>query len=99
LPQPARAPFVDRFAAAAKQGLEVGAGQSGTALPIPPGTSPDLAAQIGLIAHAVFTHAFVDAMRPAMAVALALVFVGALVTLRARQPKAAEAPAMEAVAS
>jgi EmrB/QacA subfamily drug resistance transporter len=99
LPQPARAPFVDGFAAAAKRGLEVGAGQSGTALPIPPGTSPDLAAQIGLIAHAVFTHAFVDAMRPAMAVALALVFVGALVTLRARQPKAAEAPAMEAVAS
>jgi hypothetical protein len=46
----------------------------------------------------VFTHAFVDAMRPAMAVALALVFVGALVTLRARQPKAAEAPLMEAVA-
>jgi EmrB/QacA subfamily drug resistance transporter len=98
LPQPARAPFVDGFAAAAKQGLEVGAGQSGTALQLPPNTSPDLAAQIGLIAHAVFTHAFVDAMRPAMAVALALVFVGALVTLRARQPKAAEAPLMEAVA-
>jgi hypothetical protein len=34
-------------------------------------------------------------MRPAMAVALALVFVGALVTLRARQPKAPEAPVME----
>jgi EmrB/QacA subfamily drug resistance transporter len=95
LPEPARAPFVDGFAAAAKQGLEVGAGQSGTALQLPPNTSPDLAAQIGQIAHAVFTHAFVDAMRPAMAVALVLVFVGALVTLRARQPRAAEAPAME----
>jgi EmrB/QacA subfamily drug resistance transporter len=98
LPQPARAPFIDGFAAAAKQGLEVGAGQSGTSLQLPPNTSPDLAAQIAQIAHAVFTHAFVDAMRPAMAVALALVFVAALVTLRARQPKAAEAPLMEAVA-
>ena len=98
LPQPVRAPFIDGFASAAKQGFEVGAGQSGTALQLPPGTPADLAAQIGQIAHAVFTHAFVDAMRPAMAVALALVFVGALVTLRARQPKAAEAPVMEAVA-
>ena len=98
LPQPARAPFVDGFAAAAKQGLEVGAGQSGTALQLPPGIPGDLAVQITQIAHAVFTHAFVDAMRPAMAVALALVFVGALVTLRARQPKAAESPVMEAVA-
>jgi EmrB/QacA subfamily drug resistance transporter len=98
LPQPYRAPFVDGFAAAAKQGLEVGAGQSGTTLQLPPDTSPDLAAQIAQLAHVVFTHAFVDAMRPAMAVALALVFVGALVTLRARQPKAAESPVMEAVA-
>jgi EmrB/QacA subfamily drug resistance transporter len=98
LPQPVRAPFIDGFAAAAKQGLEVGAGQSGTSLQLPPNTSPDLAAQIAQIAHAVFMHAFVDAMRPAMAVALALVFVAALVTLRARQPKAAEVPVMEAVA-
>jgi len=98
LPPPVRAPFIDGFAAAAKQGLEVGAGQSGTALQLPPGTPADLALQIGQIAHAVFTHAFVDAMRPAMAVALALVFVGALVTLRARQPTAADAPVMEAVA-
>jgi EmrB/QacA subfamily drug resistance transporter len=98
LPQPFRAPFVDGFSSAAKQGLEVGAGQNGTALALPPGIPADLALQIGQIAHAVFTHAFVDAMRPAMAVALALVFVGALVTLRARQPRAAEAPVMEAVA-
>jgi EmrB/QacA subfamily drug resistance transporter len=98
LPQPVRAPFIDGFSNAAKQGFEVGAGQSGTALQLPAGVPAEVAAQIAQIAHAVFTHAFVDAMRPAMAVALALVFVGALVTLRARQPKAAEAPVMEAVA-
>jgi EmrB/QacA subfamily drug resistance transporter len=98
LPQPFRTPFVDGFSNAAKSGFEVGAGQSGTALQLPPGVPADLAAQIGQIAHAVFTHAFVDAMRPAMAIALVVVFIGALVTLRARQPKAAEARVMEAVA-
>jgi EmrB/QacA subfamily drug resistance transporter len=98
LPEPARAPFIDGFSNAAKQGFQVGAGQSGTALQLPPGIPADLAAQITQIAHAVFTHAFVDAMRPAMALALAVVFVGALVSLRARQPRTVEARVMEAVA-
>jgi EmrB/QacA subfamily drug resistance transporter len=100
LPQPVRAPFIDGFSSAAKSGFEVGAGQSGTALQLPPGVPADVAAQIGQIAHAVFTHAFVDAMRPAMALALAVVFIAALVSLRARQPKAGEvrAPVVEAVA-
>jgi hypothetical protein len=98
LPEPIRAPFVDGFGSAAKQGFEVGAGQNGTALQLPAGIPADLAAQIAQIAHAVFTHAFVDAMRPAMAIALVVVFIGALVTLRARQPKAAESLVMKAVA-
>lgn len=91
LPAPVRALFVDGFSVAAKRGLEVGAGQSGTALQLPPGVSADLAAQIGQVAHVVFTHAFVDAMRPAMALALAVVFIAALVMLRARQPRSATA--------
>jgi EmrB/QacA subfamily drug resistance transporter len=100
LPQPVRAPFIDGFSSAAKQGFEVGAGQSGTALQLPPGVPADLAAQIGRIAHAVFTHAFVDAMHPSMAIALAVVATGAIVTLFARQPKSVEAheTVMEAVA-
>jgi len=99
LPPPVRALFVDGFASAAKQGFEVGAGQSGAALQLPPGVPADLAAQIALIAHIVFTHAFVDAMRPAMALALAIVFVAAIVSLRARQPQASEVRAVvEAVA-
>ena len=89
LPQPVRAPFIDGFASAAKQGFEVGAGQNGTALQLPPGVPEQLAAQIGQVAHTVFTHAFVDAMHPSMALALAVVFVGAIVTLFARQPKSA----------
>ena len=98
LPPPVRAPFVDGFSNAAQQGFQVGAGQSGTALQLPPGVPADLAAQIAQIAHAVFTHAFVDAMRPAMALALAVVLVAAFVSLRARQPKTGEARGMVAEA-
>jgi hypothetical protein len=92
LPAPVRQPFIDGFASAAKSGLEVGAGQSGTALQLPPGIPADLAAQINQVAHAVFTHAFVDAMRPAMALTLAVVFIAAVVATRARQPQSAAAP-------
>jgi EmrB/QacA subfamily drug resistance transporter len=99
LPAPVRAPFVDGFSNAAKQGFEVGAGQSGTALQLPSDVPTDLAAQIGQTAHAVFTHAFVDAMHPSMAIALAVVFIGAIVTLFARQPRAAEARVIEAAAT
>ena len=92
LPLPVRQPFIDGFASAAKTGFEVGAGQSGTALQLPPGLPADVAAQITQIGHAVFTHAFVDAMKPAMAIALVVVLVSAIVSTRARQPKNAVAP-------
>ncbi|HYK98939.1 MAG TPA: DHA2 family efflux MFS transporter permease subunit [Candidatus Acidoferrales bacterium] len=90
LPAPVRTPFIDGFAGAAKSGFEVGAGQSGAALQLPPGVPAEVAVQITQIAHTVFTHAFVDAMKPAMALALAVVFVAALVSLGARQPKSGE---------
>ncbi|MDQ2952229.1 MAG: DHA2 family efflux MFS transporter permease subunit [Chloroflexota bacterium] len=93
LPQQVRAPFIDGFANASATGFEVGAGQSGTALQLPPGMPADLAAQIGQLAHLVFTHAFVDAMRPAMTLTLAVVLLAAFISLRARQPQTTEAPA------
>jgi len=90
LPQQVRTPFVDGFANAAKSGFEVGAGQSGAALQLPPGVPADVAAQIGQAAHNVFTHSFVDAMHPAMAIPLAVLIVAALVTFGARQPHASD---------
>jgi EmrB/QacA subfamily drug resistance transporter len=99
LPEPARAPFIDGFSNAARQGFEVGAGQSGAALQLPPGVPAEIAAQIAQVAHDVFTHAFVDAMHPSMAIALAVVFVGALVTLFARQPRAEESRVVAEVAA
>ena len=99
LPEPARAPFIDGFSNAAKQGFEVGAGQSGAALQLPPGVPAEIAAQIAQVAHDVFTHAFVDAMHPSMGLALAVVFVGAIVTLFARQPRAQEGRVVAEVAA
>ncbi len=94
LPEDFRASFVAGFSDAAKQGFEVvGAGQSGAGLELPPGVPTDVAAQLAQLAHAVFGHAFVDAMRPAMGIPLVLLLVAAvLVALVARQPKAVASP-------
>ena len=87
LPAPFRQPFVDGFSNAAKQGLEVGAGQNGAALQLPPGIPQQVADQLAQLGHAVFTHAFVDAMRPSMALPIAIVIAAALLSLAARAPR------------
>lgn len=88
LPAPFRQPFVDGFASAAKQGLEVGASQNGAAaLPLPPGLPQAIVDQLAQLGHAVFTHAFVDAMRPSMALPIAIVIMAAILSLAARAPR------------
>jgi EmrB/QacA subfamily drug resistance transporter len=84
LPAQAQAPFVDGFARAAKAGLEVGRGQTGTSLALPPGIPAQVAQQIQQVAHAVFTQAFVDAMRPTMALAIAIILLAAVGAVWAR---------------
>ena len=84
LPTQAQAPFVDGFSKAAKSGLEVGRGQSGTNLALPAGIPAQVAQQIQQVAHAVFTQAFVDAMRPTMALAIAVILLAAIGALWAR---------------
>ncbi|HZC77397.1 MAG TPA: MFS transporter, partial [Ktedonobacterales bacterium] len=56
LPGPVRSQFVSGFFGAAKQGFEVGAGQTGTAVGLPPGLPPGVVAHIHAAAAAVFTH-------------------------------------------
>jgi hypothetical protein len=73
LPQQYRAQFVDGFSNASHSGFEVGAGQAGASLSLPP--------QVAAVAHAVFTNAFVDAMHPTLVlpiVALVLAAVAAM---------------------
>jgi EmrB/QacA subfamily drug resistance transporter len=84
LPAQAQGPFVDGFTKAAKAGLEVGRGQSGTTLALPAGIPAQVAQQIQQVAHAVFTQAFVDAMRPTMALAIVVILAAAVGALWAR---------------
>jgi EmrB/QacA subfamily drug resistance transporter len=79
LPQQYRAQFVAGFSNASHAGFEVGAGQSGASLSLPP--------QVAAIAHSVFTNAFVDAMHPTLVlpiVALVLAATAAMF-IRARR--------------
>lgn len=86
LPAPFQQPFVDGFAGAAKQGLEVGANQNGAVLPLPPGLPQAVIDQLAQLGHAVFTHAFVDAMRPSMALPIAVIIIAAALALMAKSP-------------
>jgi EmrB/QacA subfamily drug resistance transporter len=94
LPAQAQGPFVDGFSKAAKAGLQVGRGQSGTSLALPAGIPAQVAQQIQQVAHAVFTQAFVDAMRPTMALAVVVILAAAVGALWARNnPPRAQAAA------
>jgi EmrB/QacA subfamily drug resistance transporter len=72
----ARGAFVNGFAGAAKGNLEVGVGQAGH-LPLPAGIPPDVAAQIQALARQVFDNAYITAMRPAIAIGMAVVLIAA----------------------
>ena len=76
LPAQYQAAFVNGFSHAAHNGFEVGAGQSGTSLTLP--------AQVQVIAHYVFTHAFVDAMHPTMLLPIAVLVLAAFASVFVR---------------
>jgi EmrB/QacA subfamily drug resistance transporter len=78
LPSQAQAPFLSGFSQAAKAGLQVGRGEAGGTVSLPLGVPAQLVQQIEGLARAVFTHAFVDAMRPTMALAIGAVLLAAV---------------------
>jgi EmrB/QacA subfamily drug resistance transporter len=84
LPDQVRARFVEGFSQAASHGLEVGRGQTGSSLQLPAGVPAQIVQQLERLAHAVFTQAFVDAMRPSMALAIGVVLVAAMGVLGVR---------------
>jgi EmrB/QacA subfamily drug resistance transporter len=98
LPPQARGPFLAGFKNAATGGIEVGAGQSGTAQNVPQNLPKEVADQISQVAKAVFDHGFVAAMKPTMALPIVVVLVGALSCLvMKRHVKAGEPQPTEAV--
>ncbi len=78
LPPQFRDRFVEGFGHAARGGLEVGAGQTGSGTQLPQGLPQQAAQQIEQVAHSVFTHGFVDAMHPTMMLPIAVVLMAAL---------------------
>jgi hypothetical protein len=92
LPAEIRASFVDGFSHAARNGFEVGAGQSGARLQLPPGLPAQVVQMLQEAAHHVFTHAFVDAMRPTMVLPIVIIAIAAAGTFFVR----ADNPAAEA---
>jgi len=78
LPAAFRARFVDGFSQAASNGLEVGRGQTGGSVQLPPSVPAQVVHQVQQIAEAVFTHAFVNAMRPTMVLPILIVLAAAV---------------------
>jgi MFS family permease len=87
LPAPFRDRFVSAFNNAAKGGLEVGRGQTGESPNLPPDLPHEVVAQIQRLAHVVFEHGFVDAMRPSLALPILLCLAGALSCLAIRRQR------------
>lgn len=77
LPPQIRQGFINGFAGVARNGLEVGRGQSGGAQ-LPVGLPPQAVQLVQRLAHEVFVNAYTTAMRPTLAVAVAGLLIGAL---------------------
>lgn len=90
LPPAVRAPFVAGFSHAASSGLEVGRGQSGASVALPPHLPPSVVQHIAQLAHTVFTRAFVDAMRPTLILPISMVVLAMVACFAVRQPRVGE---------
>ncbi|HEX6547917.1 MAG TPA: DHA2 family efflux MFS transporter permease subunit [Candidatus Dormibacteraeota bacterium] len=76
LPAPFRAGFVEGFRNAAKAGFEVGTGQSG-GISLPAGLPASVAAQLHTLVVQVFDNGYLLALRPTVAVGVAVLLAGA----------------------
>jgi len=83
LPTAARPAFGTDLARSAKAGLQVGRGQP--IVPMPAGTRPPLIGQLEHLYADVFTHGYITAMGPTLAVSAALLLAGAAACLLLRR--------------
>ncbi len=98
LPPQVRSRFVTEINNSAKNGIQVGAGQSGGSTHLSRGLPAQVVAEISRIGHEVFTFAFVTAMRQTMVLPIVLLAVGALSCLAIKEGKRAPSPAQPEVA-
>jgi EmrB/QacA subfamily drug resistance transporter len=103
LPPQLRGPFVAGIKHAASNGIQVGAGQNGSGIKLPPGLPARLMAELLRIGHDVFTFGYVNAMRSTMLLPVILLGVGAVSCLMLkgaqrppeRAPELPDVPAQE----
>jgi EmrB/QacA subfamily drug resistance transporter len=95
VPPAMRQRFIDGFSNAAKNGFEVGHTSSSAAGQIA-GVPAQLAAQIGQVAHDVFTYGFIEAMRPTLMVPIAVLALGAVSCLAVKRRRRVEQAPAEA---
>ena len=91
VPAAIRSSFVSGFSNAASGGFKVGVGQTGAQLPV--GVPPALAPTLQRLFHDVFDNAYVNAVKPTLAVSIAVLAVGALSCLLIERPAKATARA------
>ena len=87
LPAAARPRFVAGFSQAARSGLQVGRGQS--AASPPHGVPPQLIPELRQLIRDVFTHGYIAAIRPTLAISVAVLLAGAAGCLLLRRHTAA----------
>jgi EmrB/QacA subfamily drug resistance transporter len=93
LPPQVRSRFVAGTEKSARNGIQVGAGQSGGSTHLGAGLPARVAAEIARISHDVFTFAYVTAMRQTMLLPIILLGVGAVSCLAIKHGKRAPEPA------
>src|SRR6266705_1744580 len=87
LPPQVRGRFVTQIDNSARNGIQVGAGQSGGSTHLAKGLPAQVVAEIARIAHDVFTFAYVTAMRQTMIMPIVLLGIGALSCLAIKEAK------------
>jgi EmrB/QacA subfamily drug resistance transporter len=92
LPPQVRSRFVTEIHNSAKNGIQVGAGQSGGSTHLGAGIPAQIVAEIARIGHEVFTSAYVTAMKQTMVLPVILLAIGALSCLAIKEPKRAPTP-------
>jgi MFS family permease len=96
IPPAFRDRFVTGFSNAASSGFQVGVGQNGGGPSLPASIPPAVVHTLQAIGKAVFDHAYTNAVRPTLAVSIAVLLVGAVSCLLI-QNRAKESARVEAV--
>lgn len=81
LPLQFRSQFVNGFSHASTSGFQVGRGQTGTSSNLPKNLPPSVVQHIEAVSHAVFAHAFLNAMKPSLAIPVSIMVLGAVAAL------------------